>query len=140
MGQVADFVGIGVEVVTGEPVAASAKFHALLTGAFIGRTAMRFAKGMLLQGYSAVVIAAPAAKRDFLRDAVFLGQFLHHVHCLLILMGQEEVTVEAVQTAGGGHLKIIHYDISFRIARSRYKAPWLDRWCALARAKSGLIS
>jgi len=109
MGQVASFVGIGVEVIARELVAIATKFHALVPGAFIGSTTMRFAEDMLLQRYLAIMVATSTAKHYFHRYVVFLSQFLHHAHCLMVLMGQEKVTIEAVQTTGSGHLKIIHY-------------------------------
>jgi hypothetical protein len=108
MRQVTSFVGIGMEVITRKLVAIAAKFYALVMGAFIGRTTMRFTENMLLQWYLAIMAATSITKHYFNRNIVFLRQFFNCVHCLLVLMGQEEMTIEAVQTARGSHLKIVH--------------------------------
>lgn len=90
MGQVARFVGIRVEVIARKLVAIAANFHPLVPGAFIGRTTMRFTEDMLLQWYLAVVWAAPTAKHNFHRHVVFLSQFLHYAHCLLVLRARKK--------------------------------------------------
>ena len=48
MGQVASFVGIGVEVIARKLVAIATKIQTLVSGAFIGCTTMLFAENMLL--------------------------------------------------------------------------------------------
>lgn len=48
------------------------------------------------------------AEHSFNRNVEFLGQCLNLAHCVLVFMGQKEMAVEAVYTAEGGHLKIIH--------------------------------
>jgi len=107
------FVGVGVKVIAGKFVAIPTKGQNLALGAFIGCTPMVFAEGMPLQRYSAVVVPAPFAEQDFNRHIVFLGYLFNRLHCLLVIMGQEVMTIETVQTAGSGHLKIIHGEFSF---------------------------
>ncbi len=108
MGQVAGFVGIRVEVVAGELVTITAKLKPLFPGAFIGRTTMGFTESMHLQRYFPGVVATPAANHFFYRYGVFRSQHFYLVHSFSILEGQVKMTIEAVQTAGSGHLQIIH--------------------------------
>jgi hypothetical protein len=58
------------------------------------------------------MLAAPFAKHYFNRNVVLRREFFNCMHCLLVLAGQKEVTIETVQTTGGGQVKIIHNEFS----------------------------
>jgi hypothetical protein len=72
MWQGVSLVSIGVEVIAGKLFAIATKFHALILGAFVGRTTMRFTEDMLLQGYLAIMVATSITKHYCNRNVVFL--------------------------------------------------------------------
>jgi hypothetical protein len=108
MRQFAGHVGIRVEIIAGEIGTIATESQTLAFGALIGLTPMLFAEGMPVQRYSAIMIPTPFAEQDLNRHVVFLRYLLNFFHRIFVLMGQKVVAIEAVQTAGGSHLKIIH--------------------------------
>jgi hypothetical protein len=67
---------------------------------------------MLVNRYLSVVVPTSTTEHYFERNVKFLRPLFSLIYCLLILMGQKEGTVEAVQTTWGGHLRIIHNELS----------------------------
>jgi len=74
---------------------------------------MCFAEKMLLNRYLPIMVSTPATKHFIYRDVVFLRPLFKLAHCLRVFMGQKEGTIEAIQSAGRGHLKAIHNGLSF---------------------------